>query len=29
VKRLCIDSTGIGAMLAERLVQRFGTAPSR
>ena len=24
VKRLCIDSTGIGAMLAERLVQRFG-----
>jgi phage FluMu gp28-like protein len=22
--RLCIDSTGIGAMLAERLVQRFG-----
>ena len=24
VRRLCIDSTGIGAMLAERLVQRFG-----
>jgi phage FluMu gp28-like protein len=25
VKRLCIDSTGIGMMLAERLGQRFGT----
>ncbi|HVS73096.1 MAG TPA: hypothetical protein VHQ47_17710 [Phycisphaerae bacterium] len=25
VKRLCIDATGIGAMLAERLVQRFGS----
>src|SRR5439155_906680 len=24
VRRLCVDSTGIGAMLAERLVQRFG-----
>ena len=24
VRRLCIDSTGIGAMLAERLVARFG-----
>ena len=24
VKRLCVDSTGIGAMLAERLVHRFG-----
>ena len=24
VKRLCVDATGIGAMLAERLVQRFG-----
>ena len=24
VRRLCIDSTGIGHMLAERLVQRFG-----
>ena len=24
VRRLCIDSTGIGAMLAERLVHRFG-----
>lgn len=25
VKRLCIDSTGIGAMLSERLGQRFGS----
>lgn len=25
VRRLCIDSTGIGMMLAERLGQRFGT----
>ena len=24
VRRLCIDSTGIGAMLAERLATRFG-----
>jgi phage FluMu gp28-like protein len=24
IRRLCIDSTGIGAMLAERLVARFG-----
>lgn len=24
LRRLCIDSTGIGAMLAERLAQRFG-----
>lgn len=24
IKRLCIDSTGIGAMLAERVAQRFG-----
>jgi phage FluMu gp28-like protein len=24
VRRLCVDATGIGAMLAERLVQRFG-----
>ena len=24
VRRLCVDSTGIGHMLAERLVQRFG-----
>jgi phage FluMu gp28-like protein len=24
VRRLCVDSTGIGAMLAERLVQRWG-----